>query len=185
MPLTRYPIQQHAYVVNDLDAAIERWIETTGAGPFWVSRDHVGVDETYRGRPVRHRMSYAFGGTGSTHVQLIQQMDEGPSIYRDMFAPGEEGFHHVAMLVPEAEHAGEVDRFRRAGFEVASTMVSYVDVAYIDTRSAIGCFVELHGANQEIYDLFALFHDSHAQWDGVTDPIRVRGRTSSATATSH
>ncbi len=130
-------------------------------------------------------MSYAFGGTGPTHVQLIQQMDEGPSIYRDMYAPGEEGFHHVAMLVPEDKHSAEVDHFRRAGFEVACTMWSYVDVAYIDTRSAIGCFVELHGANEEIYNLFRLFHDSHAEWDGVTDPVRVRNRSSSATATSH
>jgi hypothetical protein len=179
-PLIRYPVQQHAFVVADLDEAIPRWIETTGAGPFWVSRNHRGRDHRYRGRPSDHALHYAFAGTGPTHVQLIQQDDDAPSIYREMYGPGEEGFHHVAVLVPEAEMPAEVARFVAAGFEVADTLWSYVPVAYIDCREAIGCFVELHGENQEIRDLFALFRDSHAEWDGVTDPIRVRDRSSSA-----
>ncbi len=36
-PLIRYPVQQHAFVVADLDEAIPRWIETTGAGAFWAA----------------------------------------------------------------------------------------------------------------------------------------------------
>jgi hypothetical protein len=113
-------------------------------------------------------------------VQLIQQDSSTPSIYRDMYGPGEEGFHHIAVLVPEAEHAAEIKRFQDAGFEVASTLWSYVDVAYVDCRDAIGCFVELHGANQTIYDLFELFRSSHDEWDGATDPVRARSTTSSA-----
>jgi hypothetical protein len=88
-PLIRYPVQQHAFVVADLDEAIPRWIETTGAGPFWVSRNHRGRDHRYRGRPSDHALHYAFAGTGPTHVQLIQQDDDTPSIYRDMFGVGE------------------------------------------------------------------------------------------------
>lgn len=179
-PLIRYPIQQHAYVVNDIDAAMRRWTEVTGAGPFWISRNHIGREHTYRGQPFDEPLTYAFAGTGPTHVQLIQQDSATPSVYRDMFALGEEGFHHIAVLVPEAEHAAEVERFERAGFAVASTLWSYVNVAYLDCRSAIGCFVELHGANQTIYDLFELFRRSHEEWDGVTDPVRVRSQTSSA-----
>ena len=115
MPLIRYPILQHAYVVNDIDAAMREWTETTGAGPFWLSRNHYGQQHTYRGQPWDEPLHYAFAGTGPTHVQLIQQDSATPSVYRDMYAPGEEGFHHVAVLVPEAEHAAEVERFRQAG----------------------------------------------------------------------
>ncbi|MGY1810819.1 VOC family protein [Blastococcus sp. SYSU D00669] len=179
-PLIRYPVQQHAFVVADLDEAMPRWTETTGAGPWWVSRGHRGRDHRYRGRPVDHVLHYAFAGTGPTHVQLVQQDDDTPSIYREVFGAGEEGFHHLAVLVPEAEMAAEVARFEAAGFAVADTLWSYVPVAYVDCREAIGCFVELHGENQEIRDLFALFRDSHADWDGVTDPVRVRSRSSSA-----
>jgi hypothetical protein len=180
MPLIRHPILQHAYVVNDIDAAMARWTETTGAGPFWLSRNHVGREHTYRGTPFHEPLHYAFGGTGPTHVQLIAQDSAAPSVYRDMYAPGEEGFHHVAVLVPEADHAAEVARFEAAGCAVASTLWSYVNVAYLDCRDEIGCFVELHGANRTIYDLFELFRRSHEEWDGVTDPVRVRSKTSSA-----
>jgi hypothetical protein len=180
VPLIRHPVLQHAYVVTDLDAAMAQWTEVTGAGPWWVSRNHYGHRHTYREQPFDEPLHYAFAGTGPTHVQLVQQDSATPSVYRDMFGVGEEGFHHVAVLVPEADHAAEVARFEAAGFPVASTLWSYVDVAYVDCREAIGCFVELHGANSTIYDLFELFRRSHEEWDGTTEPVRVRSATSSA-----
>ena len=41
-------------------------------------------------------------------IQFIQQHDNTPSIYRDMYALGQEGFHHVGLLVNdyEGEKAG-------------------------------------------------------------------------------
>jgi hypothetical protein len=178
-PLIRYPIVQYAYVVNDIDAAVQHWVETVGAGPFFVSRNHVGKNHTYRGQLDSAVFSYAFGQAGPAQVQLIQCMDDSPSVYRDMFAPGEEGFHHVACLVPHELMPAEVARFTDAGYEVGSTLHSYVPVAYLDTRSALGFFVELHGLNEDVEELFREIREAHEQWDGVTDPIRVRAKTSS------
>ena len=179
-PLIRYPIVQYAYVVNDLDEGIRHWVETLGAGPFFVSRHHLGKEHTYRGEPDSATFSYAFGQGGPAQIQLIQMDDPTvPSIYRDMFEPGEEGFHHIACLVPAADMAAEVARFTDAGFEVASTLHSYVPVAYIDTRSALGFFVELHGLDDAVDQLFREIREAHEQWDGVTEPIRTRKTTSS------
>ena len=47
-PLIRYPIVQYAYVVNDLDEGIRHWVETLGAGPFFVSRNHLGKEHILR-----------------------------------------------------------------------------------------------------------------------------------------
>lgn len=179
-PLLRPPLQQHAYVLDDLDSAMAHSTRTTAVAPFWVSRDYYGHRHTYRGEPWDEPRNYAFAGTGPTHVQLIEQPSATPSIYREMFAPGEQGFHHVVMLVAAADHAAEVARFRNAGFAVASTLWSCADVAYIDSGEAICCSVERHGANDKIYDLFDLFRSSHADGDGVTDPVRVRSTTASA-----
>ena len=178
-PLIRYPIVQYAYVVNDLDAAIERWVETVGAGPFFVSRNHRGREHTYRGTPDSAVFSYAFGQAGPAQIQLIQCMDDSPSVYRDMYTDGAEGFHHVACLVPAADMPAEVKRFTDAGFEIGSTLHSYVPVAYIDTRSALGFFVELHGLNDDVEELFREIREAHEQWDGITDPIRYRSKSSS------
>ncbi len=178
-PLIRYPIVQYAYVVNDLDEGIRHWVETLGAGPFFVSRRHHGREHTYRGKPDDAVFSYAFGQAGPAQIQLIQVEDERSSIYRDMFAPGEEGFHHIACLVPAADMATEVKRFVDAGFEVASTLQSYVPVAYLDCRSALGFFVELHGLNEDVEELFTQIRVAHEEWDGITEPARVRAKTSS------
>jgi hypothetical protein len=67
-PLIRYPIVQHAYVVEDLDESIRHWIEVLGAGPFFVSRNHVGRELTYRGAPSQTLVHYAFGQSGNTQV---------------------------------------------------------------------------------------------------------------------
>jgi len=178
-PLIRYPIVQYAYVVDDLDEGIRHWVEVMGAGPFFVSRNHRGREHRYRGELDDAVFSYAFGQAGPAQVQLIQCMDDSPSIYRDMFAPGEEGFHHVACLVPAGDMEREVARFTDAGFEVASTLHSYVPVAYLDCRSALGFFVELHGLNDDVDDLFREIREAHETWDGVTEPTRVRGKSSS------
>lgn len=178
-PLIRYPIVQYAYVVDDLDEGIRHWVEVMGAGPFFVSRNHVGRDHTYRGEPDDAVFSYAFGQAGPAQVQLIQCMDDSPSVYRDMYATGAEGFHHVACLVPAADMPGEVARFVDAGYSVASTLHSYVPVAYLDCRSTLGFFVELHGLNDEVEELFAEIRSAHEEWDGVTEPVRVRAKSSS------
>lgn len=178
-PLLEHPVLQYAYVVDDLDEGIRHWVEVMGAGPFFVSRNHRGRDHTYRGTPDDAVFSYAFGQAGPAQVQLIQCMDDSPSVYRDMFAPGEGGFHHVACLVPAVDMPAEVGRFVDAGYDVASTLHSYVPVAYLDCRSTLGFFVELHGLNDDVEELFAEIRSAHEDWDGITDPVRVRAKTSS------
>lgn len=173
-PLIRHPIVQHAFFVTDIEAACHHWIRTTGAGPFHLTWNHVGLRHTYRGADSAADLSYAFGQHGPTHVQLIAQHDELPSIYRDMYAPGEQGLHHIACLVPEADLDAECARFEAAGYPVASTLWSRAEVAYIDTRPAIGCFLELHGKNADIDGVFANFAATADGWDGVTDPIRAK-----------
>ena len=34
-------------------------------------------------------------------IQFIQQHDETPSIYRDKYQNGEEGYHHIGVLVSD------------------------------------------------------------------------------------
>ena len=76
----------------------------------------------------------------------------------------------------------EVARFTDAGFEIGSTLHSYVPVAYLDCRSALGFFVELHGLNDDVDELFTEIRMAHEEWDGMTDPIRVRSKSSSVAA---
>ena len=112
--LNSYHFFQEAYLVNDLDQSIEKWAALYGAGPFRRTWHHKTDRFHYRGTPQEADVSYAFGYLGDTMIQFIQQHDDTPSIYRDMFSKGQEGFHHVAILVHDFE--AEYERLLNMGF---------------------------------------------------------------------
>ena len=168
--LIRYPIEQYAYVVNDVEQAARHWVEFFNAGPFFVSPHHKSENVIYRGEPCDADLSYAFGQAGPAHIQLIQQHCDTPSAYRDVFKQGEQGFHHIAIIVPDWE--GERARFEAAGYPSVMELISAARVAYMDARPAIGCMVELYEDNEPLHETFQNWRDLHYGWDGVTEPLR-------------
>lgn len=170
MALIRYPVLQYAYVVSDIEAACLEWVNLIGAGPFFLSKHHESPDHFYRGEPNQADLSYAFGQAGPAHIQLIQQHNDVPSVYREVVAAGANGFHHFAILPDDFE--GEKARFEAAGYEAVTTLTSAARVAYMDTRSTLGCFVELYENNAQLRETFAGWKAAHEAWDGSTDPIR-------------
>ena len=94
-----YPIFQHAYFVNDIEEAANKWNRLYGAGPFVLVPHHRTDKFQYRDTPQEADVSYAFGYLGDNQIQFIQQHDETPSIYRDMYRAGQEGFHHAGCMV--------------------------------------------------------------------------------------
>lgn len=165
------PIFQFAYVVDDLEAAAARWAATVGAGPFFVTEHHRGDRFEYRGQPIEADVSYAFGYSGSAQIQLIQQHDDLPSIYRDMFPAGEYGFHHVASLVPDYPSARQ--RLLDQGHALACELdANDIHACYFDTRATIGCFTELHSTTDRIVATFARWRAAHDEWDGQGSPVR-------------
>lgn len=172
--LSRYPLFQQAYVVNDLDEGARRWSALAGAGPFFMTRHHATDRFRYRGEPVEADVSYAFGYLGDLMIQLIEQHDDSPSIYRDMFPAGTEGFHHIAFLVPAAEFATERQRIIDLGCEAACDLeAGGVHACYLDAREQLGVFVELHDDPPRIPAVFGEWREAHRTWDGV-DPIIER-----------
>ena len=164
---------QHAYLVNDLEAACEGWSDLLGAGPFFLARHHRTVNFTYRGTDTEADVSYAFGYLGEQMIQFIQQHDDAPSIYRDMYASGEQGFHHIGLLVDDFE--AELARYADSGFEVACRLYAdSVDAAYVDTRSITGGFTELHGNPPHILKAFKRWRRAHEARKPGDDPIAGR-----------
>jgi hypothetical protein len=168
MSLPKHPLFQHAYYVNDLEESAKNWYELFGAGPFFVAPHHKTDNFTYRGTSTEADVSYAFGYLGDLMIQFIVQHDDKPSIYRDMYAAGEEGFHHIATLVHDFE--AERRRLLDMGFEVACQLhADRVDAAYFDTRSVNGCFTEIHGDPPHIIETFAHWRKAHEEFDGTSD----------------
>ena len=158
--LGTYPLFQQAYFVNDLEASVHRWHELFGAGPFVITAHHRTERFSYRGTAQEADVSYAFGYLGDQMVQFIQQHDDTPSIYRDMYAPGAEGFHHVATLVHD--YPAERRRLLDLGYELACELhAGGVDAGYFDTRAVTGGFTEIHSDPYRILASFAAWRRAH------------------------
>lgn len=168
--MMKHPLFQQAYFVDSIDEAARKWASLFGAGPFFALRHHKADEFTYRGTEIEADVSYAFGYTGDTMIQFIEQHDEKPSIYRDMYARGQEGFHHVAYLVHD--FAAERQRLLDAGFELACELYADgVNAAYFDTRAVTGGFTEIHGDPLEILGVFATWRRAHQHWNGQGDAV--------------
>ena len=163
MIIQKNSIFQQAYFVNDIEESVKKWSETFGAGPFVFTHHHKTDKFEYSGTQQESDVSYAFGYLGDTMIQFIEQHDETPSIYRDMFKRGEEGFHHIGILVSDFDE--ELNRYLDMGFDLACRLwADGVDAAYVDTRSLNGVFTELHGDPNHILGEFARWRRAHEKF---------------------
>jgi hypothetical protein len=165
-------LRQSAFIVNDLDQAIRKWETNFGIGPFFCLR-HIKFREIrYRGQLAELDISLALAFSGDHNVELIEQHNDGPSAYRDTYAKGEEGFHHI-IIFPD-NYESEVARYESLGFSAATTGLVNEDglrFAYMDTRSTLGCMVEIvsHGAPTAFWKPMI---DASKQWK-LGDPPSI------------
>ncbi len=160
-------IKQIAYVVDDLDAAIKRWVEVLHVGPFF-RLDGVRVEDlVYRGRPAEAELSLALGNSGGVQIELIAQHGAAPSIYRER----EHGVHHLAVLARDFE--GESRRLERLGHPVAwsLTVPGVCRVRYHDTLAEFGHFVELWESTEAMRGFLETIEAAAHDWDG-REPVR-------------
>jgi catechol 2,3-dioxygenase-like lactoylglutathione lyase family enzyme len=96
-------IRQLGYVVTDIEAAMRHWVDVLGVGP-WFYVDRLPVRNfLYRGRPSDPHVSIALANSGGAQIELIQQRNDAPSMYRDFLGSGPEGLQHVSTWPADYE----------------------------------------------------------------------------------
>lgn len=163
---------QAAFIVDDVEAAARRWVETTGIGPFLMV-PHVRVEDcVWRGEKLEGLdFSVALAQSGGIQIELVQQHCDSPSAYRDTIAKGTQGFHHLAIYCEDYDAA--CTHYRSRGFAAAAQgLFGPLRFSYIDTSAAIGCMVELVEQHESQSDFFRRVAEAAEGWDGATDPLR-------------
>lgn len=166
-------IRQIGYVVRDLDTAMRSWL-ALGVGPWFTMRDLRQRDCRYRGEPCEPTLSLAFANSGSLQIELIQQLDAVPSIYREFLDAGHEGFHQLAWWVDD------FDAVCRAAAGAGWPKVFWSDAgdvrfAYFELDPAVCTIVEVMEANDATRAFGELVADAAQAWDRISDPIRSIG----------
>lgn len=157
-------IIQYAWVVPDLAEAARRWHATTGIGPFLVNRDLKLDEPRYRGQPSRTRFSTAVAQHGDVQIELVEQLDDSASAYRDTVAAGTTGFHHIAFIA--ADFAADLAHYTDQGFAVAADgLFGPMRYAYVDTSATLGHMVEIVEDKPGIRAFFAAVRKAAERWD--------------------
>jgi hypothetical protein len=162
---------QMCWIVPDLEAAIDHWVTTTGAGPFFVFDDVHFADSHYRGTPMDiapHRA--AIGQSGEMQIELICPIGDAPGIWRDVVPPGGSGLHHAGLYCDDYD--GQLAAYRASGAKLAfEGLMMGAKTCYLDTVRQLGFMVELITANPVADQVFGMFKSAARDWDG-REPIR-------------
>jgi len=165
---------QLCWVVTDLEAAMDHWIKTSGAGPFFVFGEVHFTESNYRGTPMDIApMRAAMGQFGDTQIELVQPLGDDRGIWSDLVPFGQSGFHHTGLYCEDYE--AQRDAYVAAGCEVAfEGLMMGAKTCYIDTSPQLGFMTEMITANPVAQQVFGAIRSASEGWDGK-DPIRSLG----------
>jgi len=169
-------VRQNGYIVRDIRAAMDHWVNVMGVGP-WFYIDRVQTDYfRHRGIDSNLEMSVALANSGDLQIELIQQRNEAPSMYREFLDAGHEGLQHLAYWTTDFQ--GLYDSALSLGHKVGHEGQiggAQGRFAYFDTQSHPGTVIEISDISGAKGFFFEHVRQAAIGWDG-TDPIREMGR---------
>jgi len=162
---------QMAYVVQDIEASMRRWIEQLKVGPWFLLPHFTGERATYRGAPAQADVALAMAHAGHMLVELIAPNDDEPSVYREAIEARGYGFHHFGLgtLDYDGELARHLDQGHDLVFEV--WVPTGGRVGYVDTTAELPGYLEIIEMDALTDAAFTRFYAASLAWDG-SDPIR-------------
>ena len=165
-------IRQNGYVVRDIRASLDHWVDVMGVGP-WFYFDRVKVDWfRHRGVSSDIEMSIALANSGDLQIELIQQRNEAPSMYKEFIDAGREGLQHVAYWT--RDYQALYDRVLARGYRIGHEGQIGGEqgrFAYFDTEAHPGTVVEISDVSGPKGRFFDLVRQASVDWDG-SDPVR-------------
>lgn len=128
------PIEQVAYVVEDMDRAVEHY--SALFGPFEVS-DQKMEGCTYRGRSADVSLRMAVNHSSPVEIELLQPV-EGESPLTEHLERHGEGLHHVRFRVQDID--SKLEELRGKGFEplIYKRFGPGLAFAYLETPPGYG-----------------------------------------------
>jgi len=173
-------IRQIAFVVPDIDAAMEYWSDVLGVGPFFVKRRMTFSSFTYRGRSAPSPcISIALANSGEQQIELIAQHDDVPSIYLESLHSGRPGFHHLSSWLGRDEFDIARSSLLAENISIAQECTiasSGVRLIYWATEEGPnGLFFEISDVNSpEHRARVDGVRQAAAEWDGDNAVVEVK-----------
>jgi hypothetical protein len=159
-------VMQFAYIVPDIHQAMADWTARLGIGPWFLNEPFDPPQTFYRGQPSRPPINLAMTYSGAMNIELIQPLDETPSVYRETLLKKGYGFHHWGLAVDDLSAALQV--YLDDGYEEAHRVVldGGNQVIYVDTTRDLPGMIELIEITDGVRVAFGNMHQIAENWDG-------------------
>jgi hypothetical protein len=163
-------IFQYAYTVADINRSMADYVERLGIGP-WSLRDTFSPRAALlRGQPHSPTFSLARTFSGNTMIELIQQHDDGPSVFHEDPGPRRYGFHHWGVVTATFEQ--DLARHQAQGYPEAFSdeLPSGSRVVYVDATRVFPGMLELVEYSEAQDRFYTSIYEATLDWDG-TRPV--------------
>ena len=164
-------IIQVAYTVANIEEAVRSYAQDLRIGPWFLRGPIQARKPIYRGVRQDLRLSIAIAYSGHMMIELIQQHDDQPSVYRESFEKNGYGFHHWGIA--SDRYDDDFASYLKRGFEPIFTDETPVAtrVAYFDAKRGWPGFIELIEINSASEARYSKMYAETLLWDGK-DAIR-------------
>jgi hypothetical protein len=164
-------IIQTAYVVENIRQAMDHWVKKLKVGPWFLLEHFTGEQPRYRGGPSHADVALAMSFAGHMMIELIEQHNDAPSVYRETIERRGYGFHHWGVATSHFDR--DVEQYRASGYEQAflARVPTGGRVSYMDTTAHLPGMVELIELGASFDPAFSGFYRATIGWDGK-DPVR-------------
>jgi hypothetical protein len=162
----------YAYVVEDIEATVNRLVDQLGAGPFFLVESVPLENVLSRGERAEFAHNSAFGSCGGGAIELIEAVSLAPERVEKGFSGPRPGIHHVAYAVPPTEVADLRSSLEERGLsQYLSAQLGAVDMTLHDASGALGHDIEIHVDSEGLHDFFGMVRGGAEGWDG-SEPLR-------------
>jgi Glyoxalase/Bleomycin resistance protein/Dioxygenase superfamily len=163
----------YAYVVDDIEATVNRLVEGLGAGPFFLIAGVPLKNILSRGEPAEFAHNAAFGSCGDAAIELIEAVSLAPERVEMGFSGARPRVHHVAYVVPPTEVADVRRSLDERGLpEYLSSQFGDVETTLHDASAVLGHDIEIHVDNEGLHGFFAMVRAGAEGSDG-SEPLRT------------
>lgn len=165
-------IRQNGYVVRDLDAAIRYWTTVLGVGPFYRV-DHVPLEHfTYEGKPSAPDLNLALANSGDIQIELIHQLNDAPSPWRNYALAKGAGLHHTSAWSRTFD--ADLKTLGQKGYvpTCEGAIAGGARFAYFEANNVDGTAIEIADlSSPEFERLFEQIRLAAQTWNG-DEPVR-------------
>jgi methylmalonyl-CoA/ethylmalonyl-CoA epimerase len=162
----------YAYVVDDIEATVNRLVDQLGAGPFFLIENVPLENVLSRGEPAEFVHNSALGYCGGGAIELMEALSLAPERVEKGFSGPRPRIHHVAYAVPPTEVADLRSSLDERGLtEYLSSQLGEVETTLHDASAPLGHDIEIHVDSEGLRDFFEMVRGGAEGWDG-SEPLR-------------